>query len=186
MLIKQLDVLNDHLNHMAWQLYQTAFEELNTLAVQRHLMNHDEFLGVMDDQRVGKYLALDDTGRLAGLSTYTNDLDAVPLVSPPFFARHYPEHYEQRRIWYVGFLAVADGAPVTTYGELIEAMYRMSEPTAGISVLDVCARTDQVRHLPRATRALLQRISGNCRMTRLDEQSYWLYEFPDLEVARAS
>jgi hypothetical protein len=36
-----------------------------------------------------------------------------------------------------------------------------------------------VRHLPRAVRTLLHRLSGNVRMQRLDEQSYWLYEFPD-------
>ena len=48
-----------------------------------------------------------------------------------------------------------------------------------ITAVDVCAHTDAVRHLPRSVRVLLQRLSGGVRMERLDEQSYWLYEFPN-------
>jgi len=177
--VKTVDEIHESIIEDAWTLYRDAFEELNALAVQRHLMYRDEFVKVMLDRRVQKYLALADDGSLCGLSTYTNDLHAVPLISPPYFERHWPEHYAQGRIWYVGFVAVKSDAPVTTFPELIEAMHRTSAVHNGITALDICGRTNEARHLPRAVRTLLHRLSGNVRMQRLDEQSYWLYEFPD-------
>jgi hypothetical protein len=176
--VKVIDELHETLIEDAWNLYHEAFQELNAFAVQRHLMYHNEFVDVMLDRRVQKYLRLDDDGSLCGLSTYTNDLDAVPLISPQYFERRWPEHYAQRRIWYVGFVAVHNGAPLTAFAELIEAMHRTSAVSGGITALDICRRTDELRHLPRAVRTLLHRLSGNVRMERLDEQSYWLYEFP--------
>jgi hypothetical protein len=178
MTVKIVDEIHESLVEDAWQLYHEAFRELNAFAVQRHLMHRWEFDEVMLDRRVQKYLCLDDDGALCGLSTYTNDLDAVPLISPRYFERRWPRHYAERRIWYVGFVAVRAGAPVTTFSRLITAMHETSTRDA-ITALDVCAHTDAVRHLPRSVRALLHRISGNVRMERLDEQSYWLYEFPD-------
>jgi hypothetical protein len=113
---------------------------------------------------------------LCGLSTYTNYLEAVPLISPQYFERRWPRHFAERRIWYVGFVAVTAGAPVTTFPNLIAAMHETSKRDA-ITALDVCTRTDEVRHLPRAVRVLLHRLSGGVRMERLDEQSYWMYQF---------
>ncbi|HEY2672978.1 MAG TPA: hypothetical protein VGJ07_21795 [Rugosimonospora sp.] len=178
MSIKIVDEIHESLIEDAWALYYEAFRELNALAVQRHLMYRSEFDEVMLDRRVQKYLCLDDDAALCGLSTYSNDLDAVPLISPQYFERRWPRHYAERRIWYVGFVAVRADAPLTTFTQLITAMHETSTRDA-ITALDVCARTDAVRHLPRSVRVLLHRISGNVRMERLDEQSYWLYEFPD-------
>lgn len=177
MTIKLVGQLDDTLTDDAWGLYEAAFTDLNTLAVQRHLMTRAEFVDVALDDRVGKYLCLDDAGAVCGLATYTNALDAVPLISPPYFARRWPYEYAAGRIWYVGFVAVADGAPLTVFGELIGAMHHTSG-TDAITVLDVCTRTEQVRHLPRSVRVLLTRISGaRVGMERLDEQSYWAYQF---------
>lgn len=176
--IKVVDEVHETLIEDAWKLYHEAFRELNAFAVQRHLMYRDEFDEVMFDPRVQKYLCLDDDGSLCGLSTYTNHLDAVPLISPQYFERRWPRHYAERKIWYVGFVAVRDDAPVTTFSHLIAAMHETSTRDA-ITALDVCGRTDTVRHLPRSVRVLLRRISGSVRMERLDEQTYWMYEFPD-------
>jgi hypothetical protein len=178
MSIKVIDAVHESLIEDAWKLYYEAFRELNAFAVQRHLMRRDEFDEVMLDTRVQKYLCLDDDGALCGLATYTNDLDAVPLISPQYFERRWPRHYAERRIWYVCFVAVQDGAPLSTFASLIAAMHETSTRDA-ITALDVCTRTDTVRHLPRSVRVLLHRLSGGVRMERLDEQSYWLYEFPD-------
>jgi hypothetical protein len=176
MSIKVVDEVHETLIEDAWQLYYEAFRELNAFAVQRHLMYRSEFDEVMLDPRVQKYLCLDDAGALCGLSTYTNYLEAVPLISPQYFERRWPRHFAERRIWYVGFVAVTAGAPVTTFPNLIAAMHETSKRDA-ITALDVCTRTDEVRHLPRAVRVLLHRLSGGVTMERLDEQSYWMYEF---------
>jgi hypothetical protein len=178
MTVQVVDEVREALSEDAWKLYHEAFRDLNAFAVQRHLMYRSEFDEVMLDRRVGKYLVLDDDGVLIGMSTYTNDLDAVPLISPQYFERRWPRHYVERRIWYVGFVAVQAGAPITTFASLIGAMHETSTVNA-ITALDVCSRTDEVRHLPRSVRVLLHRISGRVKMERMDEQSYWMYEFPD-------
>jgi hypothetical protein len=176
--VKVLDVLHESLIEDAWTLYHEAFQEVNALAVQRHLMYRSEFDDVMRDQRVQKYLCLDDDDALCGLSTYTNDLDAVPLISPQYFARRWPQHYAERRIWYCGFVAVhAGGRAGNAFAELVESMYRVAATQNGLIALDMCRFNDQVRRLSRVVPLMLHRLSGDVRTERMDEQSYWLYEF---------
>lgn len=179
MTIKVLTELHDSLVEEAWALYDDAFQELNGLAVQRHLMYRDEFDSVMRDTRVEKYLCLDDTGTLCGMSTFTNHLDAVPLISPRYFQRRWPQHYAERRIWYVGFVAVhRDGRTVNAFLELVEAMQLVVALRNGVVGLDVCRYNDEARNLSRAVGLLVRRITPEVRVERADEQSYWLYEFP--------
>ena len=98
-------VSDDETHKAAWELYEGAFGELRSLAVQRHLMYQSEFDDVLLDSRIQKYLCLDDDGRLCGLSTYTNDLFAMPLIAPEYFARRWPELYHENKVWYCGFVA---------------------------------------------------------------------------------
>ncbi|OLB77386.1 MAG: hypothetical protein AUI14_16390 [Actinobacteria bacterium 13_2_20CM_2_71_6] len=179
--IKVVDELHESLVEDAWALYHEAFRELNTLAVQRHLMYRSEFDDVMRDRRVQKYLCLDDNGELCGLSTYTNNLDAVPLISPQYFQRRWPEHYEQGRIWYIGFVAVnAKGRADHAIAEMIREMHAVAAAHYGIVGLDVCRVNNELRRLPRAVGMSVLRLGGpgSVQVERADEQSYWLYEFP--------
>src|ERR1700753_3252601 len=108
MLVKVIDqITDDDLHEAVWKLYEDSFAELRSLAVQRHLMYRSEFDEVMRDTRIGKYLALDDDGTVCRIATYTNDLEAVPLIAPEYFERHYPEQYAAQKIWYIGFVAVS-------------------------------------------------------------------------------
>ena len=177
--IKIVDVVPEELLETAWKLYYDAFHELNSYAVQRHLMYRSEFDEVMLDRRVQKYLCLDDEGALSGLSIYTNDLDAVPLISPQYFERRWPSHYAERRIWYCGFVAVhPNGRGNGVFADLVEAMYREAAEQNGIIGLDFCRFNDDMRHMSRVVRLMLHRLSGGVRAERMDEQQYWLYEFP--------
>jgi hypothetical protein len=177
--VKVVDEVHESLVEDAWSLYHEAFEELNAYAVQRHLMYRGEFDDVMRDRRVQKYLCLDDDDVLCGLSTYTNDLDAVPLISPQYFKRRWPQHYAERRIWYCGFVAVhPNGRAANAFAELVEAMYLVAATQNGIIALDMCRFNDGVRRLSRVVPLMLHRLSGEVRTERMDEQSYWLYEFP--------
>jgi hypothetical protein len=178
--IKVIDELHESLVEEAWALYHGAFQELNTLAVQRHLMYRDEFDDVMRDRRVEKYLCLDDDGALCGLSTFTNDLAAMPLISPAYFQRRWPRHYAERRIWYVGFVAVhPNGRAMNAFVELVEAMQSVAAPRNGVVGLDLCRYNDEALNMSRAVGLLVRRITHTVRMERADEQSYWLYEFPE-------
>jgi hypothetical protein len=177
--IKVFDELPADFIEDAWMLYYEAFRELNVLAVQRHLMYRSEFDEVMRDRRVQKYLYLLDGYTLCGLSTFTNDLHSVPLISPPYFERRWPEHYAERRIWYCGFAAVrADGRAPNAFAELVEAMYRVAATQSGIIALDMCRFNDETRHMSRVIPLMLRRLSRGVRTERMDEQSYWIYEFP--------
>jgi hypothetical protein len=177
--VKVVDEVHGNLIEEAWNLYYGAFKELNALAVQRHLMYRSEFDNVMADQRVQKYLCLDDNHTLCGLSTYTNNLDALPLISPEYFARRWPQHYAERRIWYCGFVAVHPNVrAANVFAQLVEAMYRLAATQNGLITLDMCSYNVQVRHLARVIPLMLHRLSGEVRTERMDEQSYWLYEFP--------
>jgi hypothetical protein len=180
MLIKVVDQVNDgDFLEAAWQLYAEAFKDLNTLAVQRHLMYRSEFDEVMRDSRVQKYLSLRDDGTLCGLATYTNDLHAVPLIAPEYFERHWPDHYATRRIWYIGFVAVhpeAEGSEA--FAQMVEQMYLIAVTQDGLVGLDICSYNDEVRKMSRVFRVMIRRLTKEMKFTRIDQQSYWLYEFP--------
>jgi len=180
MLIKVVDqIIDGDLYNAAWKLYEDAFEELNTLAVQRHMMFPNEFDEVMRDSRVSKYLALTDDGTLVGVATYTNDLDAVPLIAPQYFERHWPEHYAARKIWYIGFVAVSpEHQGREAFGQLVEQMYRIASTQNGLVGLDICSYNDDVRHMSRIFRLMISRTTETMKFSRIDQQSYWLYEFP--------
>ena len=179
MVIKIVDQINDdELAEAAWQLYYAAFSELNTMAVQRHLMYRHEFDEVMNDARVQKYLCVDDAGTLCGLSTYTNDLDAVPLIAPQYFERHWPEHYAGKRIWYIGFVAVhpkAQGRHM--FKQLVEQLYVTAATQNGLVGIDICSYNDEVLHFSHIFRSMVERLTANMRFQRIDQQSYWLYDF---------
>ena len=177
--IKVVDAVHGDLRDEAWALYHEAFHELNGLAVQRHLMYRSEFDEVMQDERVQKYLCFADDDTLCGLSTYTNDLDAVPLISPQYFQRRWPRHYAERRIWYCGFVAVhPNGRAANAFGDLVEAMYLVAATQNGIIGLDFCKFNDESRRMSRVVRLMLHRLSGDVQAERMDEQQYWLYQFP--------
>jgi hypothetical protein len=163
----------------SWKLYEEAFRELNSLAVQRHLMYRSEFDEVMGDPRIQKYLALDDDGTLLGISAYTNDLGAVPLIAPEYFERHWPEHYATQRIWYILFVAVHPEAQGReTFAQMVEEMYLVAVTQNGLVGLDICNYNDEVRNMSRVFRLMIRRLTANMRFQRIDQQSFWLYEFP--------
>ena len=171
MLIKVVDqIFDEDLHRAVWSLYQDAFQDLNTLAVQRHMMYPSEFDEVMRDSRVSKYLALADDGTVLGVATYTNDLDAVPLIAP---------QYAAHKIWYIGFVAVSpEDQGREAFAQLVEQMYLVASTQNGLVGLDICTYNDDVRHMSRVFRLMVSRLCDNMRFNCLDQQSYWLYEFP--------
>ena len=185
MFIKVIDQLNDgDFLEAAWELYIEAFEELNTLAVQRHLMYRSEFDELMADPRVQKYLALDDEGKLCGLATYTNDLNAVPLIAPQYFEKHWPDHYATQRIWYIVFVAVHPKAQGhEAFAQMVEQMYLLAVTNNGLVCLDICNYNDEVRNMSRVFRVMIRRLTNEMKFTRIDQQSFWLYEFPQSQAA---
>jgi hypothetical protein len=176
MKIDVLPYLVEERREEAWALYDTAFRDLNALTVQRHLMYRSEFEDLMADTRVDKWCAMSDDGILLGLSTYTNELTAWPLISPEYFARRWPVEYAEHRIWYCGFVAVPGHQP-GVFVDLIEAMYRRAEEQHGVISLDICRHNIESYNLDRSIASWLNRISGGqVRCEAADSQTFMIYE----------
>ena len=162
----------------AWRFYAETFDELRYRAVQRHLMYRHEFDELMGDKRVDKYVALDGDG-LVGLAAQTDDLSAVPLISPDYFAHHWPQLYESRRIFYAVFVGARPGPRGTgVFIRLLREMMRPILAVDGTVCIDVCTHNEQVHQLPQRVGTILGRIAGQARPERMDSQSFWRYEFP--------
>jgi hypothetical protein len=176
--VEVLDELPEDLLDPAWEFYEATFSPLRTRSATRHLMTRSEFEPMMADRRAPKYLTRDAAG-VTGLSVMTDDLDAVPLISPPFFAAHWPELYRQRRLIYCVFIGAVpgergDGVFVALQREIYD---RMVAPVDASVLLDICLWNEDQLRLPWAVEGILTQIGGAARATRVDSQSYWLYEF---------
>jgi hypothetical protein len=170
--------LPDDQSDAAWAFYHEAFDELRTKAVQRHVLYRSEFDEQMDDERVLKYVGTDGD-RITALATVTNDLDAVPLISPEYFESRWPQLYADRQIYYVGFMAVQAGSRGA--GVFVRLLRKMGEQilaAESIMVLDVCTYNEADFNLPNVVGVASARVAGTVRSRRLDSQSYWVYEFP--------
>jgi ribosomal protein S18 acetylase RimI-like enzyme len=164
-----------------WHLHELAFDELRTQAAQAHQLDRHGFEAVLDDKRVAKYLVLDDAagGRPCGISTLTNDLDAVPLISPEYYQQRWPEYYRKQLIWYVGFLAVhPDYQRSGAVAQLISAMCEAAAGTGGIVAADICEFNEATLRLPIAIARLARNYAPGVTPQRLDAQVYWAFEFP--------
>ncbi len=178
MIIDVVRILPAELRDEAWRFYHGAFGPLAVRAVQRHLLYRDEFDRVMGDPRVTKYVCRDgDT--VVGLAAMTGDLSTQPLLSPDYFAHRWPDLYAQRRIVYCLFVGVQSGpGGKGVFVALQREMYKQVEAVRGMVVLDICTYNEAELGLPWTIESILKPIAGDATATRLDSQSYWLYEFP--------
>lgn len=159
-----------------YALYAEIFAGINSLAAQRHLMTAAEFRTVYHDSRILKFYLHDETGALAGMSVLTQDLDAWPLISPPYFARRWPEHYARQAIWYVGFVGVTPHRP-HGFRELVSRMYAHVISNSGIVVVDYCTYNMTRRRLATITHKLLSGLNPDAGMELADSQATVVYHF---------
>jgi hypothetical protein len=174
--VRQL--VDGDLREQAWKVYSLSFDELRHLAVQRHVMFPEEFDAVMADPRVDKYLVYDAGGSLQAVGTVTTHLPSMPLISPDYFAHHWPERYVAGEIYYIGFVGVHPHSHGTgVFGELVQAMTEVVARVEGLAVVDVCTHNKDRLHLPRAICWLASTWSSHVRMSELDAQTYVGYDF---------
>jgi hypothetical protein len=173
------DLVGD-LAETAWELYLEQFRELDGIALQRHLMTRPEFFYLCRLSAVQKWLVHASDGTLIGLATYSNNLSAMPLVSPTYFQRRWPEQFEQETIWYCGFVCV-DSPDRSVFPALIRAMYDQAAKHGGVIALDYCAERGRLASV--VDRMLSAHGGPGYRGYCADRQSYWVYETAD--TARA-
>jgi len=174
-----LPVVTGELRERAWDAYSSAFDELRTAAIQRHMMTRAEFDEVMADERVQVYLAEQADGVIAGIATLANDLAAMPLVSPDFFKARWPEHYEAGRCWYIGLVGVRPSAQGAGAFQLIVGTVAATVgPPGGVLVLDVPQRNIESFHVPHAVKRIADTVVSGATCEMVDAQTYWAYTTP--------
>lgn len=177
--IESFRVLDGPRREEAWRLYSEAFDELRVVAVQRHVFYRSEFDEIMDDPRVEKLIAVDADGVMRGVSTATNDLTAMPLISPDYFAARWPAAYAAHRVFYIGFVAVHPFAHGTgVFLQLVHEMVDRLSHRGGIVAMDMCTRNADVLRLADAVDRIVRSSVPEARHLRLDAQSYHAFEFP--------
>lgn len=163
----------------AWRLYSKRFEPLAAQALQRHVMYQHEFHYLCQDTSVQKWRAFDETDELRAFATFTNILTAMPLISPQYFAARWPKQYAENRIWYCGFVCVADNAPMRTFLMLIQRMFRQGLGTdgQGVIALDYCTANSPLADAVRRQLTNFAIESGfeSFEAAERDRQGYWTY-----------
>ncbi len=165
--------LHGELGESAWRLYEQQFRELDGIALQRHLMTKPEFVSVARLSGVEKWLVFDRQDTLIGLATYSNNLGAMPLISPAYFARRWPDAYARQAIWYCGFVCV-DSPDRAVFPALIRAMYDQAADVKGVIALDYCAERGRLALM--VDRLLAAHGGPGYHGYEADTQHYWVYE----------
>ena len=157
-----------------YALYADTFAPMATKAVNRHVLYEHEFMDVMSDKRIDKYLAVDeDTGEAIGMCTLTNHLETVTWVSAEYFNHHYPEHAARQAIYYLGFsLAKPRRRREQVFTELITAVSETLAEERAMCGYDICAYNNEVLHLGDAVEAMVSSVA-HVDIRALDTQTYY-------------
>ncbi len=160
----------------AWVAYEAAFAPLRIRAMQRACMTRAEFDACMADSRIAKYLAVDGEGRVQGMGTMTNQIEAVTLVSPEFFAHRWPEYYSTGRCYYIGVIGAAPGHQGSQlFTRLAQLMSYTAWLGAGVCVIDVCQRNVEEFALPQSLARIGGQVVEGLEAELVDTQTYWAY-----------
>ncbi len=155
-----------------YALYRLAFEPIRALSVARQVLTEAEFSAQMQHERVAKYIAWNDAGEPVGLTTLSNDLTTTPWVNPDYFARHYPEQWARRAVYYLGFTIAH---PSLRHRRIVDAIVAVGLQEAveqkAVIAYDVCSfNNERLRFTDRVTALLAN--APNARLEQLDTQSY--------------
>jgi hypothetical protein len=160
-----------------YPLYHSAFEPLKIRAAARQVLTRTEFFAQMEDDRIDKYVAWEPDGQPIGLITLTRHLDAVPWVSPEYFATRFPEQWARKAVYYLGYVLAR---PVTRRTQFLETICRVCvEPLVAeraVIAYDVCSyNNDMLGFADRISRVARQVDSSHVH--KLDAQVYYAVNF---------
>lgn len=82
-------VITEPLTTQLFELMQRAYDHHRYASAFRYVYDFDEWVSFMENDRIIKIVATVD-GRLAGLITGTDDLEAIPWISPEYYRNRHP------------------------------------------------------------------------------------------------
>jgi len=178
--VERLEVVPSDLIEEFLGVYRAAFKPLETLAPARQSFDDDEFREEMVDARVLKFVAYDKDGDACAMAFMATDLNAVPWISVPYFAKRFPDHYARGAIFYVGALLVRaekQGGPWAK--EIVDDMVRFVAERRGVATFDCCGFNVDVVKLPDTLARATHRLAfAEC--SELDQQRYYAYDMAGL------
>lgn len=170
--VRTYDRVGPPLSDQLWPIYATAFEPLRTQAAARHVLTRSEFDAELDDPRITVYVATDDD-RPLGLATLTNDLDAVPWISPDYYRSRYPEEAARQAIYYIPFACTdTSRARPGVFWLLTQAFCAPAVETAGVLAYDICASNNASLDFARKMEVWYRRL-GARHVEHVDSQHYY-------------
>jgi hypothetical protein len=160
-----------------YRIYRRSFAPLRTRAAARQVLTRGEFFSQMKDPRIDKYIAWEGEDEPIGMVTVTRYLDAVPWISPDYYAHRYPEQWSRKAIYYLGFTLARPAIRRTSF---LDTIVRFCvEPLAAekaVIAYDVCSYNNDVLGFSTRIAEMLRRFS-NAEPVELDAQVYYAVNF---------
>lgn len=161
-----------------WEMYEEAFVPLDELAAQRHLWSKEEVLAELGDPRIVKYVGWSGD-RPAGLAMITNHLELVPMISPAFLRRRFPEYAARNAIFYGIVIFVRPShRGRTLFARLGSHMGQETALHGGVVLFDVCNHNRE-EHAVDDNLGRLAVPFKNSSMSLVDQQSWFAIELPE-------
>lgn len=170
-------VIEPELTLVFYELYEAAFGPLRVRAMARQVLTEDEFSAQMTDGGIAKYVAWDAAGDPVGLCALTPQLDAVPWISPDYFAARYPEHWARGAVWYLNFVLAHPSQRHSRFlDQLVEVGVGPLVEAGAVCAYDICAYNDDVLALGRRLAQCFERTTGATPQLA-DTQNYYEVRF---------
>lgn len=161
-----------------WSLYLRAFEPLRARAAARNVLHREEFVAEMADPRVDKYVAWDGEHHAVGITTLTDDLSAVPWVSPEYYAAQFPEHAARGALYYLGFTLVHPRARRgTVFVDMMEPLLSRLVSEDAVVCGDVCGFNNAAHGFEANVITMLTTAATDVDVEVLDTQTYYSARF---------
>lgn len=157
-----------------WSLYDQAFEPLRTASPCRQYMREHEFKEEMNDERMLKFVLWDELDNALGMALVATDLHAVDWISPDYFKRRFPEHFERGLVYYFGALLVEPSSQGMKYSKmLLQELVNFVIRNNGIAAYDCYSGNNQ--WMPDLI-ARMTEEQGFLKTHELEPQYYYAFE----------
>jgi hypothetical protein len=161
-----------------WEMYEEAFTPLDELAAQRHLWTREEVLAELANPAIVKFIGWSGD-RPVGLAMITNELELVPMISPAFLRRRFPEQATRNAIFYGIVIFVRPGfRGKTLFARLGSLMGQETARHGGVVLFDVCSYNREHRAVDDNLSQLAVPFP-NSSMMLVDQQSWFAIELPE-------
>ena len=156
-----------------WLLYNTAIADLKAASPCRQYMHESSFRKEMSDERILKFVLWEDDIAVA-MALVAVDLTAIDWISPEFFKKKYPDHYEQYTIFYFGALIVDPARQGLHYSEILLAeLINFVVRNNGVAAFDCYSKNSD--WLPSHIEQMGDKVAA-VELSELDYQAYYAIE----------